>query len=114
MGFEKGNPGGGRPRKTEQQKAFEAKCRDWSALYAFDRLKGWSDSENPKVATWALGELLNRGFGKPVETSVVEAYVTPEAGSTISELAAGIAELIGSPASGSGRMVGEIGMESGK
>lgn len=97
MGYrpgETGNPGG-RPAKTQQQRDFEAKCRDWSALYAFDKLKGWVDHENPKVATWALSELLNRGFGKSVETSVIDATVTPLAGKSAEDLAREAADLLG-------------------
>jgi|SRR5882672_1563188 len=96
MPFEPGviqNPRG-RPHKTQQQKDFECKCRDWSALYAFDKLKKWTENENPKVATWALSELLNRGFGKSAETSYIETNVTQQLSIGPEEIRTRINELI--------------------
>lgn len=101
--FEPGKSGNprGRPAKTQQQRDFEAKCAGYSALYAFDKLKAWIDGEDKKVAQWAMSEMLNRGFGKPVETAYVEANLTTEIGASPDEIAGAIADLIG-PAVGSG------------
>lgn len=94
--FEKGHPGGpGRPRKTEQQIRFEQRCRDWSDLNAFNYLAKHADSTDKDVFKWAVGELLNRGFGKPVETQVIDAEITGPTGISVEELARAAAELIG-------------------
>ena len=102
--FEPGKSGNprGRPAKTQQQKDFEYKCANYSALYAYDKLKAWIDGDDKKVAQWAMSEMLNRGFGKPVETAYVEASVTSEVGASPESIAGAIADIIGSPARASG------------
>lgn len=87
-----GNPGG-RPRKTEQQIRFEQRCRDWSDLNAYKYLAKHADSHDKSVFMWAIGELLNRGFGKPVE--VIDAEITGPTGSSVEDLARAASELVG-------------------
>ena len=96
MSFQIGNKLGGRKNKTPQQILFEEKCRDWSALHAFKRLEAWVNSKDPKVSCWALGQMLDRGFGKPVETSFVDAYVTAERGIGVEEIREQFAAIAGS------------------
>lgn len=68
---ESGNPSG-RPRKTEAQAAFENNCRAWVNEYGFAKLTEAAASSNPRVAIWALRELLDRAFGKSVISAAVE------------------------------------------
>lgn len=116
MPFEKGKSGnpGGRPPKSQAQVIFEEKCRNWAALFAFDKLKKCADSPDPKASHAATKEILDRAFGKSVETSVIDANVTPIAGSTIGELEAGIASLIGAAKAGSGTVASKTEVDSGK
>src|SRR3990167_2198627 len=103
MGFETGRSGnpGGRPRKSEQQIRFEQRCRDWSDLYAFNKLKDHAEHKDAKVFMWAISELLSRGFGKPTES--VEAHVTGDIGAGVDEIRSGIAALVGRGQAGSGK-----------
>lgn len=97
--FEKGHPGGpGRPRKTDDQIKFERQCREWAVLFALDKLKKAADSDNPTASLAATREILDRGFGKSVETSVIDAYVTPETGSTAQALEDELAAVLSEPA----------------
>ncbi len=102
--FEVGHPGGpGRPRKTEEQIKFERQCREWAALFALDKLKRAADGDNPTAALAATREILDRGFGKSVETSVIDAYVAPQTGSSVEDLAGELASLVpGAEAKGVG------------
>lgn len=106
MPFEKGKSGnaGGRPRKTKEQVEFEEKCRCWAATFAISKLIRAADSDNIKESLAGTMELLNRGFGKPVETNVIEANVTSQTGSSVSELEARLDAIvpIAEGASGSG------------
>lgn len=100
MAFEKGKSGnpGGRPAKSQQQIDFEYKCRNWGSLFGFDKLKKAADSEDEKLSLAATKELLDRGFGKSVETSIVDAYVAPQTGSTAKALEDELAALVPEPA----------------
>lgn len=96
MGFEKGNRAnpGGRPKKTDEQIKFERQCREWASLFALDKLKRTADGENPTASLAATREILDRGFGKSVETSVIDAYVAPATGSSVEDLAGELGSLI--------------------
>lgn len=100
-----GNPSGARV-KSEEQRQFEAKCREWCRLFAFDKLKRAVDSRDPKRQDWAVEAMLNRAFGKPVETSVIDASITAETGSGAEELAREAAALIGTGKVGGGEAAG--------
>ena len=97
MAYAKGQSGnpGGRPRKSEEQITFERKCREWAALFALDKLKRAADSENPAQSVAAVKEILDRGFGKSVETSIIDASVTPQTGVSVEDLSREIAALVG-------------------
>lgn len=114
MGFQKGHPGGpGRPRKTEQQIRFEQRCRDWSDLNAFNYLAKHADSEEKDIFRWAISELLNRGFGKPVETQVIDAEITGPSGSSVEDLSREIADALGGAAVESGGVDSPPPVDSG-
>lgn len=70
MAFERGKSGnpGGRPLKTEEQRRFENRCRVWADKNAFAKLEKYADSEDKDERKWALQEILNRGFGRPLES----------------------------------------------
>lgn len=91
---ESGNPSG-RPRKTEAQKQFEAKCQEWCRLFAFDRLRAACDSSNEKRADWALEVMLDRAFGKALAVQQVDAEVTAPSGFSVEDLSREASELIG-------------------
>lgn len=116
MAFEKGKSGnpGGRPPKSQQQIDFEYKCRNWASLFAFEKLKKCADSADPKASHAATKEILDRAFGKSVETSVIDAHVAPIAGSSVEELAGGIADIIGKPKDGIGEVAGKTEVDPGK
>ena len=92
-----GNPNGARVKSVEQRE-FEQKCRQWCKEFAFGMLAKKAFSDDEKVSTWALEAIINRAFGKAVETSVIEANVTATTGSAVEELAGEIAALIPGPA----------------
>ena len=89
-----GNANGGRIKSAEQRE-FEAKCRQWCKEFAFGMLSKRALSDDEKVSGWALEALLNRAFGKPVETSVIDANVTTETGHTVEALADDLAAIVG-------------------
>jgi hypothetical protein len=105
MGFkpgETGNPGG-RPRKTEAQRQFEAKAQEWCRLFAFDKLRDAAMGGNPKRADWALEMLLDRAFGKAMAVQQIDAEITPASGSSVEDIGREVADLIGGgEAKGSG------------
>ena len=97
-----GNPNGARVKSVEQRE-FEGKCRQWCKEFAFGMLAKKAFSDDEKVSTWALEAIINRAFGKAVETSVIEANVTAKTGSGVEELAGEIVALIpGAAGEGSG------------
>lgn len=95
---ESGNPGG-RPRKTQAQVEFETLCRDWSAENGFRKLTDLVESSNPRISMWALGEILDRAFGKPVATSIFEAEVVTQQGVSLEDLIQNINVLLPSAVS---------------
>ena len=116
MPFEKGqsgNPGGARI-KSREQREFEEQCREWCRLFAFDKLKKRVDSKDEKISSWALEVLLNRAFGRAVETSVIDANVTQESGSSVGELGGAIDELVGSGKAKSGAADSPGALDGGK
>lgn len=88
-----GNANGARVKSPEQRE-FERKCREWCRDYAFDKLKRVADLEDDKRSDWAVDALINRAFGKAVETSVIDASVTAPSGSSAEDLARELAALI--------------------
>lgn len=66
-----GNPGG-RPKIPQDVKdAIRAACPE-----AVQRLIGYMGHENANIAMWAITELLNRGYGKPVQEQTIQMDVT--------------------------------------
>lgn len=116
MGFEKGNRAnpGGRPRKSDEQRRFEQRCREWADTLGFDKLKRWADSEDAGKSIEALKEIFNRGFGKPVETQVIDAEITGPSGSSVEDLAKAASELIGDGAGQGGGVDSPPALDSGK
>lgn len=116
MPFEKGNRAnpGGRPRKTQEQLDFERKCREWAQLFALDNLKRAAKSTKAMESIAATKEILDRGFGKPEVVQYSEVNVTAESGSSAGEIEAGIADVIGKPANGSGEVAGKAEVDAGK
>jgi len=58
---ESGNPAG-RPKKTQAQIEFETKCQNWSAEHALRKRTELAENIKPKVAIWALNEILDRAL----------------------------------------------------
>lgn len=116
MPFEKGSSGnpGGRPRKSKEQVEFERKCQEWAAVFAMAKLAKAADSENVREVLAATQEILNRGFGKPVETSHVEASINSEVGSSVEDLERDLAELIGAGKGSGGGNPSAVTVDSGK
>lgn len=110
---ESGNPNGARV-KSQEQRDFEKKCKEWCRDYAFDKLKRIADREDDKRSDWAIEHLLNRAFGKPIETSVIDAAITAEVGSGIEELTGTIASLVPSAEGEGGAHPGPDKVDSGK
>lgn len=87
-----GNPSG-RPKKSEEQKRFERRCREYADTLGFDKLRRWADSEDGGKSLAALQEIFNRGFGKSVE--IIDAEVTSNAGPSVADLEREAADLLG-------------------
>ena len=88
-----GNANGGRVKSVEQRE-FEAKCRQWCSEFAFSELSKRALGKDEKRSDWALEAILNRAFGKAVETSVIEANVTAQVGSPAQTLADELAAIV--------------------
>ena len=85
--FQKGNKFGG--QRSKIQCDFEKKCREFMEKEGWDGLVKLA--RNPKTQTFALVEMMNRGFGKPKESLDV---TNREAESNPESLEAEITELI--------------------
>lgn len=57
-----GNPNGRPKIPNELREKIRLACPG-----AVDRLIGFMDDENPKIAMWAITELLDRGYGKAIQ-----------------------------------------------
>lgn len=116
MPFEKGQSGnpGGRARKTEEQIRFERRCREWAELFALDKLKRVADSKKSLESLAAVKEILDRGFGKSVITSVIDGQITSTPGSSIQDLTAEITDVIGGSEAEGGSVDSEGQVDSGK
>jgi len=84
----------GRPRKSEEQIKFERRCREWADTLGFDKLKRWADCDDAAKSLEALKEIFNRGFGRAIETNIVDAEITTQTGSSIEDIARELAALI--------------------
>jgi hypothetical protein len=106
--FEKGHPGGpGRPKKSDEQKRFERRCREIADTLGIDRLVYWLKSTNSAASLAALKEINERGFGKSVAFEVLDAEITGPAGSSVEDLAGEVADLLGERAAKGGQMDSE-------
>ena len=71
MKGQSGNPSG-RPKIPEDVKeAIRAACPE-----AVQELIGYIHHKNPKIAMWAIAELLDRGYGKPTQEQNVQMDLT--------------------------------------
>lgn len=62
-----GNPSG-RPKMPEEVRAMiRAACSE-----AAKKLIGYMDHSNPKIAMWAITEVLDRGYGKPMQMQDIQ------------------------------------------
>lgn len=85
----------GRPKKSDEQKHFEQKCREWLHTYAFDKLRRAADSPNENRAQWALDKMFEYGFLKNLPVQYIDADITAHIGSAASDLAREVTDLIG-------------------
>ncbi len=58
-----GNPSG----RTKIPKEIIEEIRN-ACPHAVERLISYVDNKNPKIAMWAITELLDRGYGKPAQS----------------------------------------------
>lgn len=61
-----GNPSGRPKLDPEIVKTIRSACP-----HAVERLIEFVDDKNPKIAMWAITELLDRGYGKPTQVQSV-------------------------------------------
>ena len=94
MPFKPGNNANptGRPKKTKEQVAFEKWCQEKVATEGKRALAKMLFSKDIKVVQWAVGTMLDRGFGRPAEVLVVTSRDESKLG--VEELTAEIAALI--------------------
>jgi len=85
-----GNPSGRKP-KSFAQKEFEERCRKYLWAKGFETLEKMVE-KGGRDRMWALGEMLNRGFGKPRETIDL---TTHEGSRDIESITGEMADIIG-------------------
>ena len=86
---ESGNPAG-RPR----QKPVLEWCKRWTMDKAEKYLAPIAEDVGNKNQLEAIKLLMAYGVGKPVETSIVEAEITPKTGTSTTEIEGELAELV--------------------
>ena len=110
MPFQKGNCANpsGRPKKTQEQKDFEEKCRQYLKEWGFEQIKGLAQGGDRRWKMWALEIMLDRGFGKAVAT--IDANVNTEGvGSSLAEVASELSRIADGAATRSNGPAGDTG-----
>ena len=100
----------GRPKKTQAQKDFEEKSRQYLAEFGFEQIKGFATGNDKKAKQWALEVFLDRGFGRAIQA--IDADITTRGPDPTPEsVAAQIAGIVGGETGsggGVGIVVGEV------
>ncbi len=103
MPFKKGDPGGpGRPK----QKPFLDWCNKWTVEKAEKYLAPIAEKSSSKNQLEAIKLIMAYGVGKPVETTILDADIAPNLGSSVESLASAIADTI------SGAKIGSVSAPS--